>query len=71
MKHFLKSLIACLLALSVVLSMTALVSADNEPLKFSALYVLADSAHENVRVLPQTIGETQYLFLPANMTAKD
>ena len=71
MKHFLKSLIACLLALSVVLSMTALVSADNEPLKFSALYVLADSAHENVRVLPQTIGETQYLFLPTNMTAKE
>lgn len=71
MKHLLKSLISCLLVLSVVLSMTALVSADNEPLKFSAVYARAEGTNENVRILPQTIGGVQYLFLPSYMKAAE
>lgn len=71
MKRFLKKITPCLLALAIVLSMTAMVSADNEPLKFSALYACADAEHENVRILPQTIGQEQYLFLPSYMKATE
>lgn len=71
MKHITKALVACLLVVSVVLSMAAAVSADNEPLKFTAVYACADAAHESVRILPQTIGGTQYLFLPSHMKATE
>ncbi len=71
MRHFLKTVLSCLLALSVVLSMAAAVSAENEPLKFTALYACADAEHPEVRILPQTIGQEQYLFLPSHMKATE